>query len=951
MVSVPGGALGPFRLAALAAVLSLFILLPVARAGAEQAGEHEYHEVARFGGLDESAFAGGSLTPGRFVEPTGFAVDPIDEEAKELHGEAKEAVYVADRTSGAEGAQCPGKPEGERCADWRIQKLSTTGRVLATTTFTLPVGSELPSHVRAATMIVGLAVDHAAGRLYALLMGPLSQTNAYYKHATAAQEIVAWSTTPAPCTGSCPGGGELTAATGEGVRSDPLGSTGGLVSGQAQLDAGKTPLYDPQGIVVDRLEKVGVENPVAIEASNLKGSKPEDAGSSLSQQTEKIEYREFEKNGDTIVQPVATQKGVGPKLEPLQTGGLRGEPWSGASVASELGASTGPLGIFDDPDGDISVLLRGTEASATNADLIRLAPELAKPEAKVLVGDKQEAQLPSEATMFLDNGPFFTDPAESTSSLELRNGPDETWGAGAEVAELSPSRPNGPELYAGDFYLAEPNCQGTTGYWHTEEIQRTCRPGSPFVQRPGANIGVRLLQPAASGIISDPQGRTIVNTIGNEHAESTARPEAHSPCEMGAQDAALADGAGGTLWVFDRGATVGKLAETERGGLFIVPRTEAAEGREIIELAPGEGSPSSRCPEPSGTFAMSLCGSGPTTSNALTVPVGSPVTFDASSVDLARGMPFAYRWEFGDGTEGQSATEPHAFATPGTHTVTLRVRGDFGEYATSATVQVEPAVGSQRLHAQFEVTSPPGARQAIFDASGSSPGICNGVYDYRWEWGDGSAPQDFQMPTVQHTFPASSEVRSYPVRLTVINTPGFESESTGQTVEVSPPTASLSEFLPELIPSSGPAQTPAAAPRGTGTQAPPAPDRGPTYVSPHARSSRDAVSVGISCPPAKVSCAGMVQTETATAFPSGAAGSGKKLKPRRTRLAIGSTPFSLLGGASRTLTVRLTARGASLLSRLRRLPVLVIVSARDPLGDPGVTVLHLTLSASRAATR
>ena len=939
-MSMRRGALGLSRMACLAALLSVAAFLPVAPAGAEPSSKHEYHEVTRFGGLDEAAFAGGKPTPGKFVEPTGFAVDAT---------EGEEAIYVADRTSSAEGVEGPQCEKSKRCAEWRLQKLSSTGAVLGTTTFTLPVGAELLSGGRAApSMIAGLAVDHAAGRLYALVMGPLGFLNAFREHATAAQEVLAWSTTPGPCTGKCETGGALTAATGEGIRSDPLGSTGGLVSSQQQLaPLGKTPLYDPQGLVVDHIPGVGVD-PVAIEASNLKGSTPKDENISPLDSDE-IEYREFEVNGDTVVQQVATQKGIGPKSESLVTGGLRGEPWSGASVASELGGSRGPLGIFDDPDGHISVLLRGKEESGTNAYLVRLGPDLSKPE--VLSSDKQEAQKLEQATMILASGPFFDDPGEGKERENFRNGANEVWGAGPEVTELSSSKPNEPELYAADFFFPEPTCAGTPGYWHTEEKRRTCRASNPpFVQKPGANIGVRLLQPASSGLVSDPQGRTIVNTIGDEHAEGNVRPEAHSPCEIGAQDAALAAGAGGTLWVFDRGPTSGKLAEGAEQGEFVGPRTEAAEGREIIELAPGEGSPKFRCPQPSGTFAMSLCGSGKPAANSLTAPVGAPITFDASSVDLAHGTPFAYRWEFGDGTEGHKETEPHAFSKAGTYTVTLRVRTDFGEYVTSATVQVEPTESAALLNAQFTVTSPNGARETAFDASGSSAGTCNNVYDYRWEWGDGTAPQDFQKPTAEHAYPTLSEPRKYQVTLTVVNSPEYERKSSTQTVEVSPPEASLTEGLPSEAPLLGLGQGAPTTSQGKGAQAPITPARGPTYVSPRASFSRGTLRVRISCPTAKVSCGGQVQVQTAAPFPASVTGSGKA-KPRRGtgRLAIGSAPFSLPGGATGTVAVHLAARGASLLARLRRLPVLVTVSAHDPLGDPGVASLRLTLAAPRPA--
>jgi PKD repeat protein len=864
------------------------------------------------------------------MEPTGFAVDPTPGE---------EAIYVADRTSSAEGFEgepCQSKGKTKRCANWRIQKLSPTGAVQGTTTFTLPAGEELaPGKREAASMIAGLAVDHAAGRLYALVMGPLGPADPFREHATAAHELLAWSTTPGACSGKCEAGGPLEAATGEGIGSDPLGSTGGLVSSQQQLDSGKTPLYDPQGIVVDRLGNQGVHDPVAIEATNLKGSKPEDK-TSLARWSERIEYHEFELSGDTVVQQVATQAAVGPKGEPLVTGGLRGEPWTSASVASQVGASRGPLGIFDDSDGNISVLLHGSEESGSDADLVRLGPDLSKPEA--LTNEKQEFQLPPEATMFLDAGPFFNDPGEAASAGRklLRNGRNELWGAGPEAAQLSSG------LYVSDFYLPEPNCEGTPGYWHTEEIRRRCPEEPNFVQRPGANIGVRLLAPGASGLISDPQGRTILNTIGDEHAESSERPEPHSPCEIGAQDAALAAGAKGALWVFDRGPTAGKLAERGPFGA----RSETAEGREIIELAPREGSPTSPCPKPSGTFAMSLCGSGNPATGSFVAPVGAPVTFDASPVDLAHGTPFAYRWEFGDGTEGVKEREPHSFSKPGTYNVVLSVRSDFGEYVTSATVQVTQASGF--VQAQFTLVSPKGAAQAIFDASSSSAGACDAIYDYHWEWGDakwgdGSPTQDFQMPVVEHTFPAPKPEegpRPYTVKLTVINAPGYERASATMSVEVSP------ESFGE-----GMAETPLLGPQAPSNQkghTSQTPARGPTHVSPRARFSHGALGVRISCPRAKVACGGEVQVKTARAFPVGVGGSGKAKRGHRTRrLAIGSARFSLTGGASATVAVHLKAEGASLLARLRRLPVLVTVSAHDPLGDPGVDVLRLTLANPR----
>src|SRR5262249_25496795 len=161
------------------------------------------------------------------------------------------------------------------------------------------------------------------------------------------------------------------------------------------------------------------------------------------------------------------------------------------------------------------------------------------------------------------------------------------------------------------------------------------------------------------------------------------------------------------------------------------------------------------------------CGSGNPVTSSLVAPAGAPITFDASPVDLARGTPFAYRWDFGDGREGLKEREPHTFAKPGTYDVVLSIRSDFGEYVTSATVQVESTHASALVQAQFTLASPKGARQAIFDASGSSGGACDAIYDYHWEWGDGSPTQDFQKPTVEHTFPTVTQPTTYTVKLTV----------------------------------------------------------------------------------------------------------------------------------------------------------------------------------------
>lgn len=868
-----GGRLRPLRALSrsllVTALLVVAALVSVARANADTASE--YHEVARFGGFDESGFNFGSyerpLTPGKFLEPTGFAVD----------AQEGNAVYIADRTSSVESVS----------PAWRIQKLSSTGTVLGTTTFTLSGG------IRRSSSIVGLAVDHHAGRLYALIMGPVRAGDPYYEKATAAQELLAWSTAPVA--------GGLVAATeiaGEPpLEADPLaastgqGTVGAVVSSEAQLEPSSgTPLYDPQGIVVDRLETPSVDNPIAIEASDLSLSKPE----TVNQRNEGA--YEDEQNGNTIVQQVSTQGTVGELLT----------KWSSASVAGELGPMTGaPRGISEDPDGSISVLLHASELSTTNTYVVRLSPELGKP--LVLDRDLSEPQ----AVMRLDPGPFFT--AEPGSPY------DETMNAGPEFAQLS----NG--LYAGDLYFEKLPFRSPS-YWRSE------------LGEEGTNIGVRLLEAGASGEISGPRGETIVNTLGDET----------SPCHLGAQEAALAAGADGTLWVLDRGPTSASLLEHSG---------ELQPGREVVEFALEAGTQQERCPQPSGTFTVGLssrgsaCGASQSGAEPITVSAGAEVVFDASTIKIPNatkehpnGTAFGYEWEFGDGSAGShtsEVSETHIFTQPGTYTVNLKLSSDYGIYTPPpATVIVTPAQGLTP-RAQFTVTSLV-AQRATFDAAGSTAGICKTIVDYLWNWGDGSSPESDspQTPVVAHVYAAAG---NYTVTLTVINSDFQSAVSAPQAVDVS--TVEQPPILIEPLPTPPSAQQPAPA-------LPAAPDRSPTDLSPHATFSGGVLNVDVACPATKVLCAGTLRLETAEAFSAGVAKSGGArsggLKSKASKLLLGQASFSFVGGVHKALAVRLTSTGLALLRRLRRLPALMVVTAHDSLGDPGTATLRLTLAASVA---
>jgi PKD repeat protein len=62
---------------------------------------------------------------------------------------------------------------------------------------------------------------------------------------------------------------------------------------------------------------------------------------------------------------------------------------------------------------------------------------------------------------------------------------------------------------------------------------------------------------------------------------------------------------------------------------------------------------------------------------------GQPLRFDATASNDHDGSIVAYAWNFGDGTVGTGASASHAFARPGTYTVTLGVADSAGLTAST----------------------------------------------------------------------------------------------------------------------------------------------------------------------------------------------------------------------------------------------------------------------------
>ncbi|EWY41845.1 hypothetical protein N825_24365 [Skermanella stibiiresistens SB22] len=112
------------------------------------------------------------------------------------------------------------------------------------------------------------------------------------------------------------------------------------------------------------------------------------------------------------------------------------------------------------------------------------------------------------------------------------------------------------------------------------------------------------------------------------------------------------------------------------------------------------------------------------------------VAFDASKTLDPDGDPLRYRWEFGDGAEGEGRTVIHRFQTPGAHAGRLRVLDGSGAVGNGSVLPFDiflkrppTAVGGpDRVAAPGETIA--------FDGSASQPGD-RPITRHSWNMGDG----------------------------------------------------------------------------------------------------------------------------------------------------------------------------------------------------------------------
>jgi PKD repeat protein len=589
--------------------------------------------------------------------------------------------------------------------------------------------------------------------------------------------------------------------------------------------------------------------------------------------------------GPTVVQQVSTITGA------------TASRWTSTSLtglanASAADANAFAAGISTNPDGSLDVLL-STALGQADRDVVKLPADLSGP----TVLDSSEV----------------TDPADSWSkSLAANYAGARRSTSNSPASADSVALSNG--LDASDYWLG-----GGVGYWNLAE-----------------NEGVRLVSPEANGLLSNPASpvTSIFDTLGNSTAGGACNIT-DGGVENGANNLALAAGANGAVWVLTAGRDASRGDEPAN-----------LTGRQLIEFAPSAGT---ACVGPTGTFtvANSTSGSQPqaaSTTDPLTVPVGATVEFDASTIgyptseSLSQGAIYSYEWDpTGAGYSLHSYTEElrppttasFAYTTPGVYTVKLKLLGDFGEYDQTGTVVVQ--TGSSPV-AAFTAPSTAQSGQAVtFDASGSQPASGAHIAAYHWNFGDGQT-DDTQTSSEGHAYGSPG---TYTATLTVRDNDNRQSAPVTQQITVSSPTQG-----------GGGGGGTGTTSTGTSTAPPPAQaDRSSTRITPKLAAAGTGVKVTVACPVTKLSCAGTLQVKTAAAVAASVAKATKQGKAKRKSvLVLGQTSFSLAGGRSETLTIRLSSKGLALLKKSKRLKVVVLVSAHDSFGDPGSVTVGLTLS-------
>jgi PKD repeat protein len=404
----------------------------------------------------------------------------------------------------------------------------------------------------------------------------------------------------------------------------------------------------------------------------------------------------------------------------------------------------------------------------------------------------------------------------------------------------------------------------------------------------------------------------------------------------------------------------------------------------VIEFGPeGTGCPTADASDPVATV------NGQPLPPAEAVPTGTSVAFGSK---MTQANALSVEWSFGDGQtatvntdEYQHTEVTHKFTQGGELTVTETIHTDNlatptivkqAKIAVSATAPPPTAVlegptevtlgGSTISRLEYleggglGVIEAP-ASEATFDASASFASTAQGpnqIATYKWSYGDGHTDTT-TTPIARHLY---ESVGVYKVELTVTDALGLTSEPATIVVKVknAPPSptgkagsgAPPEAIVPTVAPSAEQGAPAAgnhtqATPQGHGTPVPDVVVHGATLTA----SRTGVVTLALACPTGKSGCAGTVTLRTLEAIGARATGSPRTRKRKAAILTLASGTFTVAGGRTKTVALRLTSAARMLLTRTRRLRAQATFAARDPAGETHITRVIVTLRAPKIVRR
>src|SRR5271157_4151560 len=177
-----------------------------------------------------------------------------------------------------------------------------------------------------------------------------------------------------------------------------------------------------------------------------------------------------------------------------------------------------------------------------------------------------------------------------------------------------------------------------------------------------------------------------------------------------------------------------------------------------------------------------------TGSSAPTVSAGSPFTVNAGSAavfsqatESGGTAPFAYTWNFGDGTNQSGSLNPsHTYANPGSETATVTVT-DANKLTSNSSVVV--TVNDVAPTVTFTDPSAPAGTPVSFTASATdvSPAVQAAGFTYAWNFGDGGTGSG---ATTTHTYASAG---TYTVTVSATDEYGTTGTTTGTITILSAP--------------------------------------------------------------------------------------------------------------------------------------------------------------------